>query len=379
MKLAFYCNHLNHHQVRVADELYKLLGGEYVFVATLPRNKNSLKGGVDYGSRPYCILAGESQEAYNEAMQLARTAEVCIFGACSQEYAVERARQKHSGLSFEMGERWLKRGWVNVLSPTLRRWWMNYRRYYHNKPFYKLCSSAFVAKDDNKLGAYRERHFKWGYFTRVDDDFIVEASPDISTSNITPLMWCSRYLMWKHPELAVRMAQRLKQEGYRFVLDFYGSGEFEQQTRDMVASLGLDDVVRFHGAIPNERVLQEMRRHKIFLFTSDRYEGWGAVANEAMSQGCALVGSDAIGSIPYLVEHRRNGMVFKSGDVNSLTRCVKELLDNPSLLDSIRHNAAMTMRTLWSPAVAARNLLQLIDDLQNGRSCSIEEGPCSKA
>ena len=190
MKLAFYCNHLNHHQVRVADELYELLGEDYVFIATLPRNKDSLKGGVDYSSRPYCILAGESNDAHDKALVLARTADVCVFGACSQEYAVERAKQKDCGLSFEMGERWLKRGLINVLSPTLRRWWMNYMRYYHRKPFYKLCSSAFVANDDNRLGAYRGRHFKWGYFTGVDCDFDVEASSDVSTTEITPLMWC---------------------------------------------------------------------------------------------------------------------------------------------------------------------------------------------
>lgn len=379
MKLAFYCNHLNHHQVRVADELYKFLGSDYFFIATLSRNKDSLKGGIDYSSRPYCVLAVESYEAHEMAMELARTADVCVFGACSQEYAVERARQKNCGLSFEMGERWLKRGWINVLSPTLRRWWMNYMRYYHNKPFYKLCSSAFAAKDDNRLGAYQGKHFKWGYFTGVKTDINVEASPDASTTEITPLMWCSRFLSWKHPELAVKLAKRLKDEGYRFVLDFYGSGEVEQKTRDMAESLGLQNVVRFHGAIPNEQVLKEMRQHKVFVFTSDRFEGWGAVANEAMSQGCALVGSNAIGSVPYLIEHGKNGMVFKSGDVDSLTRCVKELLNNPSLLDSIRHNAVKTLQTMWSPAVAARNLLQLIDDLQNGRSCSIEKGPCSKA
>ena len=379
MKLAFYCNHLNHHQVRVADELYRLLGSEYVFISTEPRNNKSLKGGVDYSSRPYCILAGESREAHDKAMELARTAEVCVFGACSQEYAVERASQKDCGLSFEMGERWLKRGWINVLSPTLRRWWMNYMRYYHNKPFYKLCSSAFVAQDDNRLGAYLGRHFKWGYFTGVDCDFDVEASSDVSTTEITPLMWCSRFLSWKHPELAVKMAQRLKEDGFGFVLDFYGCGEVEQKTRDMVTRLGLDDVVRFHGAIPNDQVLKEMRRHKIFLFTSDRFEGWGAVANEAMSQGCALVGSDAIGSVPYLIDQCLNGMIFKSGDVNSLTDCVKALITNQSLLEDIRYNAIKTMQTIWSPAVAARNLLQLIDDIKNGRPCSIEAGPCSIA
>ena len=264
-------------------------------------------------------------------------------------------------------------------------------RYYHRKPFYKLCSSAFVAKDDVKLGAYKGRHYKWGYFTGVDCGFDVEASTDVSTSNITPLMWCSRFLSWKHPELAVKMADRLKKDGYRFVLDFYGSGEVEQKTRDMVDKLGLNDVVRFHGAIPNEQVLREMGRHKIFLFTSDRFEGWGAVANEAMSRGCALVGSDAIGSVPYLVKDGENGLMFQSAATNSsfdnvdesalndLTEKVMWLLDNKPKLNEIRKNAVLTMQKTWSPENAARSLLQLINDLQNGKDSSIMEGPCSKA
>ena len=71
MKLAFYSNYLNHHQVLVADALYAILGDEYKFVATLPRNESELKGGADYSSRPYCILAGESEAAHAQALALA--------------------------------------------------------------------------------------------------------------------------------------------------------------------------------------------------------------------------------------------------------------------------------------------------------------------
>ena len=39
MRLVLYTNYLNHHQVPVADELYRLLGDDFRFVATLPRNE----------------------------------------------------------------------------------------------------------------------------------------------------------------------------------------------------------------------------------------------------------------------------------------------------------------------------------------------------
>lgn len=377
MFLVSYCNYLNHHQVLVADELYKLLGDDFQFVATLHRDEKELKGGQDYSSRPYCILAGESQTAHSEAMRLAREADVCVFGACSQQYAIERAKQKDCGLSFEVGERWLKRGWVNILSPRLREWWWNYQRYYRNKPFYKLCCSSFAAEDDCKMFAYKGRHFKWGYFTQVDETLQIDSQ--INTENTTKIMWCSRFLKLKHPELPVMMAKNLKQKGYRFILDMYGSGEEEERTKKLAYDLGVDDIVKFYGAKPNAEILMVMREHHIFLFTSDRYEGWGAVANEAMANGCVLVASDAIGSSPYLINDGKNGFLFESEDVDSLTEKVEILLTNEKMMFRMQEEARDTMVKMWSPKKAASALLQLIDDLQNGQKCLIKDGPCSKA
>lgn len=176
MKLVFFNNSLNHHQVNVADEFYKLLGNDYAYVSTVACNKAGLKGGVDYSTRPYCILAGDSEEARLHALYLAKNAEVCVFGAVSLNYAIERAKSNPSGLAFELSERWLKRGWINILSPRLRKWWIAYQRYFRKANFYKLNASAFAALDHLKLHTYKGRMYKWGYFTHVDVDFDFEAS-----------------------------------------------------------------------------------------------------------------------------------------------------------------------------------------------------------
>lgn len=42
-----------------------------------------------------------------------------------------------------------------------------------------------------------------------------------------------------------------------------------------------------------------MEKADIYLFTSDFNEGWGAVLNESMNSGCAVVASHAIGSVPF--------------------------------------------------------------------------------
>ena len=388
MKLVFYTNYLNIHQILVADELYKLLGDDFRFVATLPRNEKELKGGLDYSKRSYCILAAESKDAHTEALRLAREAEACVFGACSQEYAVERATQNPQGLSFEMGERWLKHGWLTVGSPVFRQWAMNYYRYYRKANFHKLCCSAFAAGDDERMHAYRGRHYKWGYFTQVEKKKVETSPLDVSTKGKVRILWCARFLLLKHPELAVELAARLKKDGYDFCIDMYGDeGHLAQYDKvylreklvSLIKKLRVDDVVSLMGSCPNAEILEAMRNGDIFLFTSDHLEGWGAVANESMANGCVLVASDVIGSTGYLVKDRVTGMVFKSCDIDSLYESVKFLLDNPDERKRIAKSGRQLMMELWNPENAAQSLLQLIDDLNAGKESSIKEGPCSKA
>ena len=389
MTLAFFSILLNHHQLPVADEFFKILGDNYHFIAVMPVVKSELKGGHDYSNRPYCIKTYESEAEYKRAMDIALTADVCVFDG-NEVLPFFIARAKTGKLSFDLSERWLKRGILNMLSPRLQKHYWMYICHLRKPSIYKLCASAFSSHDDNMIGMYRGKHFKWGYFTHVEDSD-VEASSDVSTTNITPLMWCSRYLMWKHPELPIMAAGRLKDAGYHFVIDMFGSGEYEEKAQRLAKELDVEDVVRFKGNVPNEQLILEMRKHEIFLFTSDRNEGWGAVANESLANGCALVASDAIGSAPWLVKDGKNGFLFRSSNTScsfdspdhrsleSLVEKIRWMLDNPEDLQLMRREATKVMKEVWSPKVAAERFLILSDNLMKGNGTTFLEGPCSKA
>lgn len=362
------------------DQLYNLLGNDFRFVTTLLSDQEYMKGGDDYSNRSYCLCAARDKSTFTEALRLAIESETCIFGADSYEFAIARAKQNPMGLSFEMGERWLKRGWVNVISPNFLKWWLNYIRYFRKANFYQLCCSAFASIDMQKLHTYENRCYKWGYFTHVDESFDTEISMgDVSTSEVISFMWCSRYLRLKHPELPVRMAARLKAEGYKFILDMYGHGVVFDITKRLAKQLNVEDVVIFKGNLPNEQILQAMREHKVFLFTSDQNEGWGAVANESMSNGCVLIGSDATGAVPYLLVDGVNGLIFESCNLDSLCEKAKYILDNPKELHRLSRNGIATMRSIWSPKNAAKNLICLINQINYQDFSIILQGPCSKA
>ena len=325
------------------------------------------------------IQAWKSEENMKKAMELLYSSDVVMF-SCPESLPYEVMRAKTGKLTIDISERWLKRGWLNLASSRLLKYFWYYQTVFAKQNVYKLCSSAFACTDHYKLHSFKNKCYKWGYFTKVESDLAVEASSGVSTSRTqNPLMWCARFLRWKHPELPIQMAVRLKSKGYQFVLDMYGSGEELDNAKDLAKQLGADDVVRFKGNLPNDEILKVMRQHEIFLFTSDKNEGWGAVANEAMSNGCAIVASDAIGCVPFLVKDGENGCVFKSCDLDSLCEKVEWLLDNTTQRQQIAMNAYKTMRDVWSPQNAAKNFMIFVKDLLDGKEPSIEVGPCSKA
>lgn len=373
MKVTFFINYLNHHQLPVADEMYKILGDDFHFVATYPRNPEELKGGFDYSDRPYCLLAAELKEDCQKAHQLNIESDVCVFGAGNLDWECERATTDK--LSFEISERWFKRGIINIFSPRLIKWWWLYQTRLRKKPFYKLCASAFTARDCNRLFTFKDKCFKWGYFTQIPE-CITRLS---KTSDNIRIMWCGRLIPLKHADHLIEASYRLIDAGYKFSIDIYGDGPCKQELQHLIDSKNLSNVIHLRGNISNNEVLEEMNKCEIFVFTSDRNEGWGAVVNEAMSSGCCVVGSDAIGSVPYLINHDVNGLKYRNGSISYLADNLRVLLDNPEKCRALGKQAAIDIREVWSPKRAANNLIQLIDRLLTGDASIPEIGPCSKA
>ena len=375
MTLAFFINRLNNHQVHIADEFFSLLGDNYFFVETSKPSEQSKKGSnVDFSNRPYLVKAWEDVSSMQSAFKLAKDSDIAVFGAESLPFEVYRFKTSNK-LAFELSERWFKKGWINIFSPRLLKYLWYYKTLFRHKSLYKLCAGAYCANDMYAIYAFIDRCYKWGYFTKNVDTTLKITDGLLQTR----MMWCGRFLKIKHPELPVLLAERLRKKGFQFVIDMYGNGEEFNNISQLIQEKNIGEFVRLHGNLPNEEILKEMQNHDIFLFTSDRNEGWGAVINEAMANGCAVVTSDAVGSSPYLVNDGKTGMLFTSGSVESLEQKVTFLLTHQEVTKEIRNNAMKCINEIWSPHNAAASLLVLIKDLINGTDTSINEGPCSKA
>ena len=160
----------------------------------------------------------------------------------------------------------------------------------------------------------------------------------------------------------------------------YGSGEVWTKIQNLITENEVADLVHLRGNLPNDQILEQMKSHDVFLFTSDKNEGWGAVLNEAMSAGCAVVASNLIGATPFLINNGENGLIFESENLDSLYKKVCLLIDNKELRSKISKKAIYTMQEVWSPKNAVKQLLNLITAItKHDESLIAVSGPCSKA
>ena len=178
-----------------------------------------------------------------------------------------------------------------------------------------------------------------------------------------------------------QVAKLLKDSGYDFHLDMVGTGEMENTLKSMADSMNLNDYVTFTGPVQSDKVRGFMERAGIFLFTSDRQEGWGAVLNESMNSGCAVVASHAIGSVPFLMKNKANGLIYPSGKIEKMFEKVKYLLDNTDEQKRMGEAAYKTIVEKWNAEIAATRIIELSHKILNGEEYPdlYESGPCSKA
>ncbi len=373
MKLTFVSNYINHHQIPLSNELFKELGENYHFIQTEPMEEERVQmgWGQELSQLPYLLCYYEKPE---ECKKLILESDVVVFGGVEDEsYIAERLES--GSFTIRCGERIYKEGqWKRISPRGLIKKYKDHIRY-RSKEVYMLCAGGYVADDFRLIGAYPDKMLKWGYFTEkytYDIDDLLRRKEE----NPHPvILWTGRMLPLKHPEYALMLARNLVNKGYDFELRYIGDGEKKEELKNMVKELELEDRVSFQDFMKPHEVRREMERADIYLMTSNRIEGWGAVVNESMNSGCVVVASHIVGSVPTLIKDGKNGLIYKAHDIASLTEEVEKVINNKCYRKEIAKNAYETIDTLWNPQVAASRLLEFCETKDVN---TYKEGPCAK-
>ena len=349
---------------------------DFHFVQAMPMEEKRINMGwaVDPKDYPYVSLFYEDKKYCEE---LILNSDVVIFGWTEGLTSELEKRRLSSGkLSFRVSERIYRGSRIKWLSPRGLMKKYNEHIRYRKKPVYLLCAGAYVSADFKLIHAYPDKMLKWGYYPDVKDrSFRVS-----ETDNKIRLCWAGRFVKLKHPEYAIELCKELEKFGYDYELKMIGDGYMREELEKSVSDAGLSANVSFLGNLKPEEVTMHMKDSDIFLFTSNYLEGWGAVVNEAMQCGCAVVASREAGAVPFLITDGENGFSYRNGDCEDFKKKVLSLFQEKYKILQFAKNGYDTIEKVWNAKNASMEFVRFCREYIDGAvPRPAEIGPMSKA
>jgi L-malate glycosyltransferase len=154
--------------------------------------------------------------------------------------------------------------------------------------------------------------------------------PHQPSAGIPHIVFAGRFVETKNPGHLVAALTQLKDLSWTCAM--LGDGPLLESVRETVSGCGLTERFSLPGWVTPEQVLSQFAQSDLLVLPS-RSEGLSVVGVQALAMGLALVLSDAGGNLE-LVENGVNGFTFPVGDVAALTAALRQLLQNPTLLQS---------------------------------------------
>jgi len=151
----------------------------------------------------------------------------------------------------------------------------------------------------------------------------------------------------------VRAFERLPHRNLKIA----GRGPVEGDIRQYVRERRIDNIefVGFKG----DDVKREFLRSSAFLILpSECYEQMPSAILEAFACGKPVIAAD-LGSIPYIIEDGKNGLLYKVGDATDLAKKADFLFGNPEMMARMGKYARHLIENRYSPASGRQALVDI--------------------
>jgi len=200
----------------------------------------------------------------------------------------------------------------------------------------KLGEAEFVVTHAEWIGRDIRRAYPG-----IPAERVLRASVGVDTRRWTPgpqrdnpgeplrLVSVGRLHRAKRHDLLIETVGALRAEGRDVTLRIVGSGPEEAGLRALIERGALGDRVALAGSLPEDGVLNEMRRADVFVLASPA-EPLGVVFMEAMACGIPVVGARG-GGVGEIVSHGVDGLLVEPGSVSALVGAVRALQDDRAM------------------------------------------------
>jgi len=213
------------------------------------------------------------------------------------------------------------------------------------------------------------RHFYNSIYQKPDRDYpVVRCGVDTQrftasakTKNSDLILSVGRLVKKKGFDLLIKSFRALHAQNSNLRLLIGGNGPEQEDLQSLVKKLKIECAVSFLGDITHEEVRSLMSQASLFVLpcridaNGDR-DGIPVVLLEAMASGLPCVSSD-LPTIRELLINGKTGAIVPRDDIESLTKVMDQLLQNPSLRSEYSLNARAHIDDEFSSAKNIHRLL----------------------
>lgn len=233
---------------------------------------------------------------------------------------------------------------------------------FHNKIDFVLAIGNLGVQWFQKCGFSKNKIYPFGYFVENFTENKCDFRKNIEyRKDKFHLIFIGQLIERKGVDILLQALSGLKEMDW--FLDIIGDGKERRNIEDLCEILNLSKHVNFHGLKKNIETIGFLKTADLLVLPS-RYDGWGAVVNEALMCGIPVVCSNACG-VADLINGSFRGEVFKTESIRDLRQILAHYIlrgkKTPELSSKIKE---------WSKTIegetAASYLLDIIKSVLEG-------------
>ena len=165
----------------------------------------------------------------------------------------------------------------------------------------------------------------------------IRYEPVLNTDfNNNTIIFVGRFSRQKNPILAIKIAEKMKKDGFDFKLRMFGAGALCDSVKKYVKNNKLENFVEINE--PTNNIKDQMLHADILLITSI-FEGFVLVKGEAAALSTPCITSDWGDTVKEMIHTGKDGYIINSNNPEEYAKVIEEVFKSPDKLTQMKKDS----------------------------------------
>ncbi|WP_310603770.1 glycosyltransferase [Anaerosporobacter sp.] len=192
------------------------------------------------------------------------------------------------------------------------------------------------------------------------DKYIVEPKEQECETSKVQFLFIGRLIYYKGCKVLLEAFKDVENAKLTMV----GSGDMEQELKDLAKSYHIEDKVDFCGEVAEEELYEHLKSCDVFVLPSIvRSEAFGLVQIEAMAFGKPVINTNLPSGVPYVSLDKITGLTVPPEDVQALAKAMQWLVDHEEERNEMGRMARKRMKEEYRMETMLERVFEVYETL----------------